>query len=183
MELDDMMCQICCVQRRKTHHYLCVNSHTICKICFDKLDSPKVCPYGSCSYPSPPMRNRTLEELLDRDHLEPPGMRQMRVSFSTTNFDNLAWNFDQCVNLMKVECKYNEDGCIYTGRPQTLDDHEMECRHRKVPCPEGRCNEEVKFDSLIRHIYTNHKNAKKVQVQVLVHPSKRSTLLPLESFH
>ena len=57
-----LACPICCEIRKNVHYVICFNGHTICNMCYDKLEDVKRCPSCRCGYNNPLTRNRYLED-------------------------------------------------------------------------------------------------------------------------
>ena len=116
----------------------CMNTHTICEQCYDKLPGiKKKCPQGNCNYNSPDAaRSRIAEKMIER------------------------CNFDFC-------CKYNKNGCAVVDKKIELPAHESDCLFRNVPCPGAApfnclpsCQDSLTFNNLEEHIKTEEERIK-----------------------
>eukprot|EP00092_Neocalanus_flemingeri_P040928 GFUD01044562.1.p1 GENE.GFUD01044562.1~~GFUD01044562.1.p1 ORF type:complete len:274 (-),score=52.16 GFUD01044562.1:27-848(-) len=121
---ESLECPICRVIPRKLKIFSCKNAHHICEHCFDQLGNGQRCPQGDCSYYTPGCRLLVLEGMVVR-----------------------------CT--MAVSCIRVREGCtVSMVQGRTLDEHEISCRFRKVPCI--CCQITLPLDSLLEHIKNAH---------------------------
>jgi len=57
---------------------------------------------------------------------------------------------------LKVPCKNRDDGCTHKGVEDEIEEHEDECRDRKVKCDYKRCWY-IPFKDLLHHLRDEHK--------------------------
>ena len=62
-----------------------------------------------------------------------------------------------CVHRMK-DCKFNVDGCRFRDKQKNMSDHEEACEFRKIYCPDGWCDDRVKFKDWEAHLKSKHAN-------------------------
>jgi hypothetical protein len=48
-------------------------------------------------------------------------------------------------------------GCEFSAAKKKLEEHEKECEKRIVPCPDGRCKEFIRLDTLQEHLNATKK--------------------------
>ena len=60
-----------------------------------------------------------------------------------------------CDHQMK-DCKFNGDGCRFRDKQKNMSDHEEACEFRKIYCPDGRCDDRVKFKDWQAHLKSKH---------------------------
>lgn len=112
---------------------VCTRGHDICQNCFEKLNSDsrgkKKCPSGRCAFAVPPVRNRTVESIIEMSTF----IKKCPQSVIGCKFrgfgDNLAHHLTLCP-LRKVDCieKLHCQGQFY---PKEMMDH-LKREHQNV---------------------------------------------------
>ena len=122
-----------CFQVPRNNIFACINSHRICRDCYEKIEAAKKqCPQGNCPYDKPPRRCRDLDAIVE----------------------NGALNFS--CNNVKV-------GRAVVLDKKQLEMHEKECGYRKVPCPVTRCTTMIILNVIDSHIVEAHKNSHDIE--------------------
>ena len=49
-------------------------------------------------------------------------------------------------------CKYEGEGCEEVFKLENLSEHEKVCKHRKVSCPMGQCDQKIALSKLLDHL-------------------------------
>ena len=122
----DLECPVCLKIQRFTPYFLCLNGHTVCRDCKEKLSS---CPECRGPYQKPePTRNFLLERLIERD----PDI-VLPCRYKTCTFSGPKWERDH----HEKDCKKKTALCNECG--ETIVQGSHECKFRLVLCPAGLC--------------------------------------------
>jgi len=126
-------CPICTVVPRKMQIFSCLNGHDICEHCFGRLGR-EVCPQGDCSYGV-------------------PGSIKVRARKLEMMIENAEF---------ELNCRYSKAGCLVEGLGKDLDEHEVDCSFRTVPCLLLGCGDMVSLRMLDNHLSQHNFNFGKI---------------------
>lgn len=134
-----IQCPFCFAIPTNKKFFSCKNSHKICEHCFGRLASLVSVKSGKV-----PPRVKCPQG--DCDYTDPP--------FRNLEIEEMIKNYE-----LEVNCKYYHDGCMFTGTRACMEDHEVRCGCREVPCPNSECGVILQLRLLLAHIKDEHKDS------------------------